>query len=354
MFPNPGRISLGGLRVDGVRSRRRGRGCDRGAARRVHRATTPRRAPPPAPPTAPGHRLARPARPRPGRPRRPRGRRRRGPTPTTSGSATAMAAVRHLAGRIGPRPGTSPAYFRAARLGRVPARPQLGWTVERQRFRTPAGCLVGRPGRRRGRRSTWSPPAATCGPASRGSLVGAHLDTVPQAPGAEDNASGIGVLLATAEALAGHRTRLPVVLVAFGSEEPRGPTDDDHHYGSTAYVAVAHRRRAPDPARHGLAGPGRRRRRGAGRQSPHEPMPCTGRAARRGPHGPAVADRRSRPVRRSSDHWSFVAGGAARRPARQHAVRRLPLGRRRARRSSTRPSCERTAPAACVAWLRDR
>src|SRR4051794_6193662 len=27
---------------------------------------------------------------------------------------TAMAAVRHLAGTIGPRPGTSPAYFRAA------------------------------------------------------------------------------------------------------------------------------------------------------------------------------------------------------------------------------------------------
>ena len=69
-------------------------------------------------------------------------------------------------------------------------------------------------------------------------LVGAHLDTVPQAPGAEDNASGIGVLLATAEVLAGHRTRLPVVLVAFGSEEPRGPTDADHHYGSTAYVAA--------------------------------------------------------------------------------------------------------------------
>ena len=72
-------------------------------------------------------------------------------------------------------------------------------------------------------------------------LVGAHLDTVPQAPGAEDNASGIGVLLATAEALAGHGTRLPVVLVAFGSEEPRGRSDADHHYGSVAYVAALDR-----------------------------------------------------------------------------------------------------------------
>jgi Zn-dependent M28 family amino/carboxypeptidase len=146
-----------------------------------------------------------------------------------------MSAVRHLAATIGPRPGTSPAYFRAARW--VESRlGELGWTVDRQRFPTPAGV-------------SWGIPVPA-GPsvnlvATRGDvvpgepwlLVGAHLDTVPQAPGAEDNASGIGVLLATAEALAGHRTRLPVVLVAFGSEEPRGPTDADHHYGSTAYVA---------------------------------------------------------------------------------------------------------------------
>jgi aminopeptidase YwaD len=66
--------------------------------------------------------------------------------------------------------------------------------------------------------------------------VGAHLDTVPQSPGAEDNPSGIGVLLAVARAITWRRTRLPVVLIAFGAEEPRGPTDDDHHYGSRAYV----------------------------------------------------------------------------------------------------------------------
>ena len=61
---------------------------------------------------------------------------------------------------------------------------------------------------------------------------------MPQAPGAEDNASGVGTVLAVAEALADRRARLPVVLVAFGAEEPRGPTDADHHYGSRAYVAA--------------------------------------------------------------------------------------------------------------------
>src|SRR5687768_16531588 len=47
--------------------------------------------------------------------------------------ATAMAAVRHLAGDVGPRPGTSAAYHRAAAWvdRRLSA---LGWQVSRQSF----------------------------------------------------------------------------------------------------------------------------------------------------------------------------------------------------------------------------
>lgn len=149
---------------------------------------------------------------------------------------TALDAVQHLAGVVGARPGTSPAFFRAARWveGRLE---DLGWQVRRQRFRAPAGF-------------SWTAEVAA-GPsvnviATRGDvrpgrpwlLVGAHLDTVPGAPGAEDNASGIGVLLTVAEAVAGRRTRLPVVLVAFGAEEPRGQGEADHHYGSQAFVAA--------------------------------------------------------------------------------------------------------------------
>ena len=146
----------------------------------------------------------------------------------------AVDTVDHLAGEIGPRPGTSPAYFEAAEW----VQGQLensGWSVRRQRFPTPAGF-------------SWNAdvPAgasvnliATRGDVEAGKpwlLVGAHLDTVPLAPGAEDNASGIGVLLTLADALADRRSRLPVVLVAFGSEEPRGEGEDDHHYGSRAFV----------------------------------------------------------------------------------------------------------------------
>ncbi|WP_244930350.1 M28 family peptidase [Nocardioides sp. W7] len=148
---------------------------------------------------------------------------------------TATAAVRHLADEIGPRPGTTRAYFRAAAWTQRRLE-ELGWQVERQRFPTPAGY-------------SWNGPVAA-GPsvnvlATRGDVrpgepwlaVGAHLDTVVGSPGAEDNASGVGVLLAVAEALSGRRSRLPVVLIAFGSEEPRGQGDSHHHYGSRAYVA---------------------------------------------------------------------------------------------------------------------
>jgi aminopeptidase YwaD len=216
-----------------------------------------------------------------------------------------MRAVRHLAGRIGPRPGTSPAYVRAA--GWVESElTRLGWTVERQQFHTPAGVSWGVP--------VPAGPSvnvvATRGDVEPGKpwlLLGAHLDTVPQAPGAEDNASGIGVLLAVAEALAGHRTRLPVVLVAFGSEEPRGPSDADHHYGSTAYVASL------SPAeRRSLRGMVAMDRVGVGGVVP---IGFTGAGPDALARGLTTAARRAGvptladPFQRSSDHWSFVQEG---------------------------------------------
>lgn len=55
-------------------------------------------------------------------------------------------------------------------------------------------------------------------------LVGAHYDTVPTSPGANDNASGVAVLLEVARTLNARPARLPVVFVAFGGEEGRpGP-----------------------------------------------------------------------------------------------------------------------------------
>ncbi len=137
-------------------------------------------------------------------------------------------------------------------------------------------------------------------------MVGAHLDTVARAPGAEDNASGVGVMLAAAQAAASHRTRLPVVFVAFGAEEPRGPTDADHHYGSRTYVEEL-----SDRQRRAVRGMVSLDRVGVGDVVPvgsaagTDPVQRSLLSAARSLGVPAVAD----PDQRSSDHWSFVRAG---------------------------------------------
>ena len=67
-------------------------------------------------------------------------------------------------------------------------------------------------------------------------VVVAHLDTVPVAPGAEDNASGISVMLELARMAAAAPPETPVRFIAFGAEEPRGTGDALHHFGSQQHV----------------------------------------------------------------------------------------------------------------------
>jgi Zn-dependent M28 family amino/carboxypeptidase len=138
-------------------------------------------------------------------------------------------------------------------------------------------------------------------------IVGAHLDTVPQAPGAEDNASGISVLLELARVAASEGTRLPVVFVAFGAEEPRGVGDDWHHFGSRHYVAQM----SKEERRH-LVAMVAMDRVGVGMSVPI----CDGgladgevaddlRAAGRRARVPMA----SCGINQSSDHWSFERAG---------------------------------------------
>ncbi|MBA2954937.1 M28 family peptidase [Nocardioides sp. MAH-18] len=147
-------------------------------------------------------------------------------------AARALRTVRHLAGRIGPRLATGPA-FRGAAAYVGDALADLGYVVRRQPVAVPAGDSWGVPVKA-GRSSNVIATPADFDPAAPWLLVGAHLDTVAVAPGAEDNASGVAVLLELARVLGG---RGQVVLVAFGAEEPRGP-GDLHHFGSKRYVAA--------------------------------------------------------------------------------------------------------------------
>lgn len=60
-------------------------------------------------------------------------------------------------------------------------------------------------------------------------IIGAHYDTVVGSPGADDNASGLCVLLELARRMCDERTRIPVQLLAFCLEE-------EDLLGSLAYV----------------------------------------------------------------------------------------------------------------------
>ncbi|GBD43205.1 Aminopeptidase YwaD [bacterium HR40] len=70
-------------------------------------------------------------------------------------------------------------------------------------------------------------------------LVGAHYDTVPTTPGADDNGSGVAVLLELARHFAS--TALPLRFVAFTMEEP--PAHLTREQGSRVFVRELQRRR---------------------------------------------------------------------------------------------------------------
>lgn len=70
-------------------------------------------------------------------------------------------------------------------------------------------------------------------------LLGAHYDGPPGSPGADDNASGVAVLLEAARLLVGQVPRRTVKLVAFTLEEPQYPAR--FLIGSRHYARLARR-----------------------------------------------------------------------------------------------------------------
>jgi len=66
-------------------------------------------------------------------------------------------------------------------------------------------------------------------------LVGAHYDTVPGSPGANDNASGIAAILELARLLSSRNSTREIRLVAFANEEP--PFFRTRYMGSRVYAS---------------------------------------------------------------------------------------------------------------------
>ena len=129
--------------------------------------------------------------------------------------------------RDGPRPAAGRLEHRAH--GRMSKRfAAAGMQVRVQRFSTPRG---------RSRNVIGVRPAGRCL-----RVVMAHTDTVPPSPGAEDNASGLGVLAELATRLDAIDPPCTVWLVATGAEE-RIYTGSPDHLGSLALTRIVPRSR---------------------------------------------------------------------------------------------------------------
>jgi len=67
-------------------------------------------------------------------------------------------------------------------------------------------------------------------------VIGAHMDSKSPSPGANDNASGVGVMLELARIMSQATVAPTVRLIAFGAEEIVGSKPTNHHFGSRSYV----------------------------------------------------------------------------------------------------------------------
>ena len=106
---------------------------------------------------------------------------------------------------------------------------RAGLDVRVQRFSTPRGRSRNVIGIRRGERRCVR-------------VLMAHADTVPPSPGAEDNASGLGLLAGLAPRLESIDPPCTVWLVATGAEE-RIYTGSPDHLGALALRGIVPRRR---------------------------------------------------------------------------------------------------------------
>lgn len=132
-----------------------------------------------------------------------------------------MAHARALSVAIGARPMGSEAEQRAAEYVAAALR-DWGYSVEVQTFETdPPGAPNA---------ATSRNVIATRPGSGSPVVVGAHLDSAEVGAGAGDNASGVAVMLAVAEALRDLDAAHPLVFVAFGAEENGLPS------GAEVYV----------------------------------------------------------------------------------------------------------------------
>lgn len=140
---------------------------------------------------------------------------------------SAMKHVRELSDRIGRRVSGTRGEQGAADYIRAELT-QFGYSASTQTFRLPNGRLS---------QNVMAQKRGSFHP-QRCLIIGAHMDTRGRSPGANDNASGLAVMLELACILKDRDTALTVDFVAFGAEEMIDRNPDHHHYGSRYFVSA--------------------------------------------------------------------------------------------------------------------
>lgn len=157
--------------------------------------------------------------------------------PPLSDAEQALAArlrehVERLAGEIGPRHMGKPSSIEATVAYVERELTALGDEVGRQTYHVgeqeAVNLIVERPAGERSKRS------------DEIVVLGAHYDTVPQTPGADDNASAVAMLIEVARLLRGVETKRTVRFVAFANEEP--PHFHTGTMGSQVYARACRQR----------------------------------------------------------------------------------------------------------------
>jgi aminopeptidase YwaD len=128
----------------------------------------------------------------------------------------------HLSGKIGPRPAASKGERRAQAYVASEFR-RAGLTVSVDKFRVPGKGL------------SRNVVGELETPADCLQIVMGHVDSGPDGPGANDNASGVGVLVALAPKLEALKPQCDLWLASTGAEE-RGYTHTANHLGAAALV----------------------------------------------------------------------------------------------------------------------
>ncbi len=134
--------------------------------------------------------------------------------------------IRVLAGDIGVRRAGSATEARAREYVAGQLR-QFGYDVQLTPVKLPGGAVSG------------NVIAELPGASPQAMLIGAHLDSKSPSPGANDNASGVAVLLELARVFRSTTPPMTCIFVAFGAEEMIDRTREHHHYGSRVLATNA-------------------------------------------------------------------------------------------------------------------